>query len=58
MTADLTVAALLQREGVQWPAVSTSRHALHETSDLQAFWADGLTPRQYVPSVAEDSRDR
>lgn len=58
MTGELTVAELMAREGLRWPADKTAdepRHLIAEFGELEPFWAEALTPRMYAPA-AEDSQ--
>jgi hypothetical protein len=57
VTAELTVAEVLTREGRPWPPADPDREPRHELveaepGDLLTFWADALAPREYVPPVA------
>ncbi|SER94916.1 hypothetical protein SAMN05216188_11836 [Lentzea xinjiangensis] len=62
MDQEVTVAELVAREGWRWPTADPDagpRHLLAgaQSGDLVAFWADTLTPRQYVQPVTEDESD-
>lgn len=54
MTGDLTVAELVEREGIEWPAADPGRgprHALAGPDDLEAFWFGAPAPRVETPAV-------
>ncbi|SDK29665.1 hypothetical protein SAMN04488074_10592 [Lentzea albidocapillata subsp. violacea] len=49
---ELTVADVFQRLGAEWPAAERNAEPRHQlVGELEAWWADALAPRRYVPPV-------